>query len=238
MNEMDLFDELTYIDDGLILEAQVTPVRRPLRFRGLRKAAVLAAAVMLLVAGTVMASGDFGVPRPRGWVRSNSSTNFNTDQEHQALIVHDRGVYALDDGDADVPALSITKANATELSTETECQGQQLQIIQEAMILMPDGQVLYKANVTEGADTVIAVMDNRVDGVVGQIVHVRCTVAVLTEDTGDYFGRMTTPGPDGKVWTKLQGWSIFLPAQIGYDYPTGVDFRFPDMQFNYDGRRE
>ena len=236
MTELDLFDELTFLEDELILEAHELPARKTIRFRGLKRAAVIAAAVMMLVVGSAVASGDFGISRPRGWTPGSSETNYNSDPKTQTMTVRDEGIYTVDGIEGELSTLTITKAHKSEFSTEASCDGQQLQVIQEAMILMPDGNVAYKTNVSEGINTVIAVLDNQVDGELGEITHVRCTVAVLTEDTGDYFGRKTTPGPDGKVWAKLQGWSAFLPAQLHYDYPANTDFRFPDMQFNYDGR--
>lgn len=235
MNEFDIFDELTFIDDDLILEAHETPSRKPIRFRGLGRAAVIAAAIMVLVI-TTTATGGMGIARPRGWIRGNTTTSYNMDQENRIMTVYDRGTYALDDGPDDTPASSRTQACAEQIRTETECQGQQLQVIQEAMILMEDGSVEYKAQTTEGTNTVIAVMDNLVDGEPGDITNVRCTVAVLTEEADQSPWRLSTPGPDGNSWTLLQSWSAFLPTQLGYDYPSGVDFRFPDMQFNYDGR--
>ena len=200
MTELDLFDELTFLDDDLILEAQEVPARKLIRFRGLRRVAVLIAAVMLLVVGSVTANGDFGISRPRGWIPGSSYTNYNADPKTQTMTVRDEGIYTVDGIEGELSAFTITKAKKSELSTEASCDGQQLQVIQEAMILMPDGTVAYKTNVSEGINTVIAVLDNPGDGELGEITHVRCTVAVLTEDTGDYFGRKTTPGPDGKVW--------------------------------------
>lgn len=237
MNELDLFDALTFLDDDLILEAHETPVRKPLRFRGLGRAAVIAAAVMMLVI-TTTATGDLGIARPRGWIRGNGYTSYDMDQENRIMTVYDRGTYALDNGPDDTPAESRTQASAEQIRTETECIGQQLQVIQEAMILMDDGSVEYKAQITEGMNTVIAVMGNLVDGKPGDITHVRCTVAVLTEEADQDAWRQSTPGPDGNYWTLLQSWNAFLPSQLGYDYPRNVDFRFPDKQFNYDGRAE
>ena len=43
MTELDLFDELTFLDDELILEAHEVPARKIIRFRGLRRVAVLVA---------------------------------------------------------------------------------------------------------------------------------------------------------------------------------------------------
>ena len=58
MNELDLFDELTFIDERLILEAHETPARRH-HFCGVRRAAVLIAAVMMLVVTTVAGDWEF-----------------------------------------------------------------------------------------------------------------------------------------------------------------------------------
>lgn len=238
MNQLDLFDELTYIDDDLILEAHEMPAKRQhLQLGGLRRIAMLAAAVMLLVVTTVATGGDFGIPRPKGWVSGNASTVCDIDYENQAIIVHDEGVYAIEKfGPPTVPAVSVTTAHAAEMRTETECMGQQIQIIQEAMILMPDGVCQYKAQITEGTDTVVAVMDNIINGVAGEIANIRYTVSVLVTEEHDSYWRQTTPGPDGMVWSLLQNWNAFLPSQLNYDFPLGVDARFPDMKYNYDGR--
>lgn len=235
MKELELFDAMTEIDDAYVLEAHETPVRKPIRFRGLGRVAVIAAAVMALVI-TTTATGGLGIARPRGWIRGNTTTSYDMDQENRIMAVYDRGTYAIDNGPDDTPAESRTLASAEQIRTESECQGQQLQVIQEAMILMDDGSVEYKAQVTEGTNTVIAVMDNLVDGKPGDIANVRCTVAVLTAEADQDPWRLSTPGPDGHSWTLLQSWSAFLPTQLGYEYPQNVDFRFPDRQFNYDGR--
>lgn len=36
-------------------------------------------------------------------------------------------------------------------------------------------------------------------------------------------------------WTRIQARNVFLPTQIGYQLPLGIDARFPDMQYYYDG---
>lgn len=236
MNEMELFRQLTDIDDDLILEAHETPEGRShLHFGGLRRAAVLLAAVLLMLVTVVAADGGFGVLRPSGWVRGTFDTDFESDYENRVMIVRESGTYQVE-GNLVAPAESLTRAQATEFWTSTVCDGQMIQIIQEAVILMEDNHCEYKSQVTEGFGEVVAVMDNLVDGVAGEICNVRLTVAVLTEESESYDGRQSTPGPDGKVWVLLQNWNFFLPTQLDYEYPSGVDFRFPDMQYNYDGR--
>ena len=89
MTELDLFDELTFLEDELILEAHELPARKTIRFRGLKRAAVIAAAVLILVVGSVAASGDFGISRPRGWIPGSSYTNYNADPKTQTMTVRD-----------------------------------------------------------------------------------------------------------------------------------------------------
>ena len=62
MTELDLFDELTFLEDDLILEAHEVPARKIIRFRGLRRVAVLVAAVMTVIALSLSAvAGDWDV---------------------------------------------------------------------------------------------------------------------------------------------------------------------------------
>lgn len=236
MKELDFFDAMTEIDDAYVLEAHESAAHRSTAwFGGFRRAAVLAAAVMMVVVTVVATGGDLGILRPSGWVRGDVGMDFDMDYENRVMIIQDSGTYNVE-GDQDIPAESITEASATQLRTETVCQGEQVQIIQEAMILMDDGHSEYKSQVTEGTDAVVAVMDNLVDGMPGMICNVRLTVAVLTEEADSIYGRQTIPGPDGKIWVLLQNWNMFLPTQLHFEYPVNVDFRFPDMQYNYDGR--
>lgn len=237
MTELDLFDELTFIDDDLILEVQETPDQKPIRFRGLRKAAVLAAAVMMLVVSVMASGGDFSILRPSGWVNGTGATSYDMDNEKQMVIVNDQGIYNPCKGYSNIPTFTVGKLHAAGIWTETNCSGHQLQVIHEAILLMPDGQTQYKAQITEGADAVIATMDNVVDGVAGEIMHVRCTVSILTE-TDEDLGARAVPASDGKSWVLLQNWNVFLPTQLSTPYPKNVDFRFPDTQKNYDGRAE
>ena len=237
MNELDIFDGLTFIDDDLILEAQEAPAPKTIRFRGLRKVVLIAAAVMMLVMSAMASGGDFSILRPSGWVKGTGATSYDMDSENQMVIVNDQGIYNPCKGYADIPALTVGKLRATEIWTKTNCSGQQLQVIHEAILLMPDGQTQYKAQITEGTDAVIATMDNVVDGVAGEIMHVRCTVSILAE-TDEELGSYAVPAYDGKSWVLLQNWNVFLPTQLSTPYPKNVDFRFPDTEKNYDGRAE
>lgn len=216
MKELDLFDAMTDIDDVYVLEAHESAAHRsPARFGGFRRAAVLIAAVMMMVA-TVMAGRGSNALRPSGWVMGNSTTRFDSDGTTE--FVRDEGIYAVDE--REIPAISYTRADTQQIETKTTCEGEQIQIILEAMILMEDDHCEYKAMTDEGRDEITVVMDNNVDGETGTIMNVRNTVSVLGEDG----------------WTLLQTWNAFLPTQIGFEYPSGIDFRFPDMQYNYDGR--
>ena len=236
MTELDLFDELTFIDEDLILEAHEAPVRRPLQLRGLRIAAVIAAAVMMLTVSAMAGGGNFSILRPSGWVNGTGATSYDMDMEAQQVIVNDEGIYNPCKGYSNIPALTVGKLHATRIWTKTNCSGQQLQVIHEAILLMPDGQTQYKAQVTEGTDAVVAAMDNVVDGIAGEIMHVRCTVSILTDETDEDLGSHAVPASDGKSWVLLQNWNVFLPTQLKTPYPKNVDFRFPDTMKNYDGR--
>lgn len=218
MTELDLFDELTFIDDDLILEAHKSPARKTIHFRGLRKAAVLVAAVMLMVI-TVCA---------RDWSLNPSLLITSFDGENHGYIMVSDGVWRMVDHESfylDHQEISYRHSQVftqDELQYHVECDGIMLRATLEAMILMEDGRMEYKQMELTDADHISLLLDNYVAEEAGIIINVRNRVLYEFDD----------------------GWGIvyerycYLPSQLRFEIPYGVDPRFPDMQYNYDGRGE
>ena len=217
MTELDLFDELTFLDDELILEAHEVPARKIIRFRGLRKAAVLVAAVMAMLTLSLTAvAGDLEITplslyEKYGW------------NENYCYLWHSRGkCYGVRDADIELDDATYRMVyshvcTTAEAQTYIVCEGAELLVRLEAMILMPDNRMEFKSVRAEGRDSVQLELDHMVDGEAGILVHVRSLVFI----------------PDTPV---KQDYSHYLPNALGFEIPVGIDARFPDMRYNYDGR--
>lgn len=178
MNHFELFDELTDIDDDLILEAHEVPVsRRPYaRLGGLRRAVVVIAAVMALVVTVVAAGGDLGVVSPI--VRYHSSHYwYESSHMEQSDTVHVNGtdysyhIYTTHSPDRAVASMRLAS-------------GETLEVTYEAEILMPDGTVERKTVTKQGTDRVIVFMTNEVEGESGTILKTRVSFVRITADGG------------------------------------------------------
>lgn len=218
MNELDLFDALTFLDDELILEAHETPVRKPLRFRGLGRAAVIAAAVMMLLMMTAVA-GDWD------FKAEQIAQTYATEPNTSTIWVKD-GVWYQADNDyflrngLEIGYVLSEVFSPQELQYYVFCEGESIRVTLEAMILMEDQRLEYKKVTSTQADQVSLIMDNYVNGEEGTIVHVRRTLEFPVYDE----------------WVCLAYGYCYLPTQIGFEVPYGLDARFPDMRYNYDGR--
>lgn len=219
MNEFDLLDELTSIDDDLILEAHETPVRRPLRFRGLRKAAILAAAVMVLVVSAVAGDWNFNAARIARTYATEPDTGHIWVEDGVWYRVDNNSIYP--NGQKDHYVLSEV-FTPDELQYYVVCEGHSIKVTLEAMILFGDDRVEYKQVSSTQTDQVSLMMDNYVNGEAGTIIHVRSSLEIKVKDE----------------WKEYHGGHCYLPTQIGFKVPYGIDARFPDMQYNYDGRGE
>lgn len=216
MNELDLFDELTFIDERLILEAHETPVRRQ-HFSGVRRAAVLIAAVMMLVVTAVAGDWEFKAEQ----MAQTYATEPNTGQ----IWVEDGVWYQVDNDTCyiqsrEVPLVLSEVFSPEELQYYVSCEGQTLQVTLEAMILFGEDRMEYKKVTSTQDDQISLTMDNFVDGEAGTIVHVRRTLKIK----------------DGDEWDEYDSRYCYLPTQLRFEVPYGLDTRFPDMQYNYDGR--
>ena len=216
MNELDLFDELTFIDERLILEAHETPVRRH-HFGGVRRAAVLIAAVMTVIALALTAvAGDWEITPVALYEKYASNENFY-------YLWHSRGkCYGIQDNEHILDDVTYQMDYAhvcttTRAQTYTVCEGAELLVRLEAMILMPDDRVVFKSVHAEGTDSVLLELDHMVDGEAGILVHVRSLIFIPDTPVKEYH-------------------SHYLPQALGFEIPVGVDARFPDMKYNYDGR--
>lgn len=216
MNEMDLFDELTFIDEHLILEAHETPVRRH-HFGGVRRAAVLIAAVMMLV--VTVAAGDWEF-------RAEQIAQTYATEPNWGYIWVEDGVWYQADNDTcyiksqEIPLVLSEVFSPEELQYYVSCEGQTLQVTLEAMILFGEDRMEYKKVTSTQKDQISLTMDNYVDGEAGTIVHVRRTLKIK----------------DGDDWYEYDSRYCYLPNKLGIEVPYGLDARFPDMQYNYDGR--
>ena len=216
MNEMDLFDELTFIDERLILEAHETPVRRH-HFGGVRRAAVLIAAVMMLV--VTVAAGDWEF-------RAEQIAQTYATEPNWGYIWVEDGVWYQADNDTcyiksqEIPLVLSEVFSPEELQYYVSCEGQTLQVTLEAMILFGEDRMEYKKVTSTQDDQISLTMDNFVDGEAGTIIHVRRTLKIK----------------DGDEWNEYDSRYCYLPTQLRFEVPYGLDARFPDMQYNYDGR--
>ena len=217
MTELDLFDELTFLEDDLILEAHEVPARKPIRFRGLRRAAVIAAAVMTVIALSLTAiAGDLGITPLSLYEKYGGNENY-------CYLCHSRGkCYGIRDADIELDDATYRMVyshvcTTVEAQTYIVCEGAELLVRLEAMILMPDNSMKFKSVRAEGRDSVQLELDHMVDGEAGILVHVRSLVFI----------------PDTPV---KQDYSHYLPDALGFEIPVGIDARFPDMLYDYDGR--
>lgn len=228
MNELDLFDELTFIDDDLILEAQETPSRNPIKFRGLRKIAVLAAAVMAAITLSLTAVAERSEISP-GILHEKYARDDN-----YSYLWHGLGkCYGVSSQNEEIVDTKYHidyshVCTATRAETYTVCKGANLRVTLEATILMPDNSVEYKFVAAEGADAVTMELDHMVDDKAGTLVCVRSRVFILSAS-----GRSEV-----QSWHEAGEYLHYLPTALGFQIPNGVDVRFPDSKFTYDGRVE
>ena len=226
MTELDLFDELTFLEDDLILEAQELPARKTIRFRGLKKAAVLAAAMMVLLAMTMtVVAGNSGMNPGILHEKYARSDNYS-------YIWHGHGkCYGVDSDNVEVDrtAYHIDYSHvctAARAETYTVCTGANLRVTLEATILMPDNSVEYKFVAAEGTDSVTMELDHMVDGEAGTLVYVRSRIFIQSASSRS-----------GAPQWQMEGEHFhYLPQAVGFQLPNGVDVRFPDSKFTYDGR--
>ena len=228
MNELDIFDGLTFIDDDLILEAQEAPAPRTIRFRGLRKIAVLAAAVMVVITLSLTAVAEKSEISP-GILHEKYAR-----EDNYSYIWHGHGkCYGVSSQNFEIDRTEYHidyshVCTTTRAETYTVCKGADMRVTLEATILMPDNSVEYKFVAAEGTDAVTLELDHQVDDQGGLLVCVRSRIFILSAS-----GRS-----DVQSWQEVDEHLHYLPTALGFQIPYGVDVRFPDSKFTYDGRVE
>lgn len=222
MKPMDLFDELTYIDEGFVLEAHETPAPRHSRLT-LRRAAVLLAAVIAAVVMSVAAvatmTEDMDAKLLSLWsemAKDGYYGYFGYDDNYRYEL--HRYMEELDDREVEIGLVHFYNLSHAEL--RVFCEGETLEVKLEAMVLMDDGQVKYKSRTIQGDGEVTVTVDNLIAGEPGVIVHLQRTISLL--------------GQEG--WMAFSSRSNSIAGEFGYQVPIGTDIRFPNKRYNYDGR--
>lgn len=223
MKRMELFDELTYIDDAFILEAHETPVPRHSRFT-LRRAAVLLAAVVTVLGMSVAAVATM----TEDWkLRLFLLWDHYSFREDTGYFDHHGGVSCdihTVSWNADEEKILCSMMNVYQEDravTYAASDGVTLEVKLEAMVLGNDGIVRYKSRTIQGDGEVTVILDNVIAGEAGTILHVRSTVSAL----------------DTEEWIPLYQARNYYPQDFGFQIPVGTDARFPDTKYgNYDGR--
>ena len=212
MNEYDLFDAFGGIDDDLLQRSEHKEVRK----FPIRKALIAAAAVMMMVISVCAFEWSQSAT---GLVKTFTDENFGR------MWTKNQTWHLVEDNDINYNGRDIRYVHAQvftrdELDYYLECDGETLKASLEAMILMADGRMEYKQSELTDTGCLSLTMDNTVGEEKGTIISVR--TRLFYEIRGEW----------EIVWERYN----YLPNHAGFEVPYGIDPRFPDMQYNYDGR--
>lgn len=212
MNKYDLFDALGGVDEDLLERSE----RKAHKRLSLRKPLIAAAAVMLMVISVFALE----------WSHSATGLVKTFDEENRGHswtknktwhLVEDNRIY---DNGQDIRYVHAQVFTRDDLDYYVECDGETLKATLEAMILMEDGRMEYKQTESTDTGSLSLTMDSIVGEEAGTIISVR--TRLLYEIGG--------------VWEIVWERYSYLPSHVGFEVPYGIDPRFPDMQYNYDGR--
>lgn len=209
MNHMELFDELTYIDDDLILEAHEVPASRRSydRFGGLRRAAAVLAAMMVLVVTVVATGGDLPAVSEKLLGDSIHSVDIAWHSGESRVYQEESGAIEVDGSEYGYLIYTTYGASRGVASMKLES-GETLEVVFEAGLVMPDGTLQYKTVSKQGVDRVAVFMTNQLGGSYGSITSIRV-----------FFYRITETGERVLVghWNNsLRGWGAITGVEDAY----------------------
>lgn len=219
MKPMDLFDELTYVDEAFILEAHETPAARQTHFRFRRFGALLAAVIAVVAMSVAVVATMTEELNIRLW-QYYTETGHSASFERNGDVAIERDSFIMEGDENRILVERQSTYTVEEAQSHIVCDGRSLQVMMEAMVLMDDGQVKYTFRTKQGNGEVNIHLNNVVSGTEGTLANVRITVSVLYENE----------------WTQLYQVNRYLPMHLGFQIPVGTDVRFPDMRYIYDGR--
>ena len=212
MNEYDLFDAFGGIDEELLERSE----RKAIKRLSLRKPLIAAAAVMLLVISVFAVDWSLSAT---GLVKTFNEENrgYMWTRNKTWSMVEDNRIH---DNGQDIRYVHAQVFTRDDLDYYVECDGKTLKATLEAMILMEDGHMEYKQTELTDTDSLSLTMDSTVGEEEGTIISVRTRLLYEYAEVWEI------------VWERYS----YLPSHAGFEVPYGIDPRFPDMQYNYDGR--
>ena len=212
MNEYDLFDAIGGIDEELLSRSEHRAVRK----FPIRKALIAAAAVMALLVTVYANDWTFSASWLVATYGEKDTGHIRT--THNAWYLVEDSSFYVDDQEIFVIHAQVFTRN--KLDYYVEFPGETIKGTLEAMILMEDGRMEYKQIELTGTEQISLQMDHFIGEESGTIITVRNRLFYEIDGT----------------WEEVHERYCYLPGHLGFQVPYGIDPRFPDMQYNYDGR--
>lgn len=163
MNQMDLFEELTDIDDDLILEAlQTAPIRR--RSVSLRwivtLAAVLTAVMLVMMTAVAEVPEERKDPHPSGWAEKYMEEKMDIG-------------WSTDSGEGGTYELTIRHSAEYAEAVARSYSGKRLTVLMDAFVYLNDGTIEVKKCIAQGIGRVTVAVDNQIEGKPGTVYLIR-----------------------------------------------------------------